>query len=207
MSTKEQHVRSAHSLATVRPSAEPDWGALILRIAHGDRAALADLYDGTAALVHGLTLRILRDPGAAEEATADTFVQVWRQADRWDASRGNALAWLLMVARSRAIDRLRADGPRRIECEVSDESLPPGADSPTPEDDATVAERGRIVRSALAALVPEQRRLIELAYFEGLSHTEIAASVGQPLGTVKTRIRLGMTRLRETLGAAVRDSL
>src|SRR6185295_14792408 len=112
MSSKEQHVRSAHNLATVRPQ-EPDWGALIQRIAHGDRAALADLYDGTAALVHGLTMRILRDRSTAEEATADTFVQAWRQADRWDASRGSPLAWLLMLARSRALDRLRACGPRR----------------------------------------------------------------------------------------------
>jgi RNA polymerase sigma-70 factor (ECF subfamily) len=89
---------------------------------------------------------------------------------------------------------------------VSDELL--GADtSPTPEEDAAVAERRRLVRGALARLAPEQRRLIELAYFEGLSHTDIAASLGQPLGTVKTRIRLGMTRLRENLGPAARESL
>jgi len=206
MSSKEQHVRSAHNLATVRPQ-EPDWGALIQRIAHGDRAALADLYDGTAALVHGLTMRILRDRSTAEEATADTFVQAWRQADRWDASRGSPLAWLLMLARSRALDRLRACGPRRVECEPSDESLGADAGSPTPEEDAAVAERRRLVRGALARLVPEQRRLIELAYFEGFSHTEIAASLGQPLGTVKTRIRLGMTRLRENLGVEARESL
>jgi RNA polymerase sigma-70 factor (ECF subfamily) len=206
MSSKEQQVRSAHNLATVRPS-EPDWGAVIQRIAGGDRAALADLYDGTAALVHGLTIRILGDRSAAEEATADTFVQVWRQANRWDASRGGPLAWLLMLARSRAIDRLRASGPRRAECEASDESLGADADAPTPEENAAVAERRRLVRGALARLAPEQRRLIELAYFEGLSHTEIAASLEQPLGTVKTRIRIGMTRLRQTLGPAVRDSL
>jgi RNA polymerase sigma-70 factor (ECF subfamily) len=203
MSLKEQHVRSAQGVATVRP-VEPDWGAVIERIAGGDRAALAELYDGTSALVHGLTTRVLGDPSAAEEATADTFVQVWRQADRWDARRGGALAWLLMLARSRAIDRLRASGGR-AEREAAVE--PPATETPGPEQEAAVSERRRLVQNALARLIPDQRRLIELAYFEGLSHSEIATSLGQPLGTVKTRIRLGMTRLRETLGTAARDSL
>ena len=203
MSLKEQHVRSAQGAATVRP-VEPDWGAVIERIAGGDRVALADLYDGTAALVHGLTMRILGDRGAAEEATADTFVQVWRQADRWDARRGGPLAWLLMLARSRAIDRLRASGGR---AEREAAVVAPPALAPSSEQQAAVSERRRLVRNALARLLPEQRRLIELAYFEGLSHTEIASSLGQPLGTVKTRIRLGMTRLRESLGAVARESL
>jgi RNA polymerase sigma-70 factor (ECF subfamily) len=203
MSLKEQHVRSAQGAATVRP-VEPDWGAVIERIAGGDRAALAEFYDGTAALVHGLTMRILGDRSAAEEATADTYVQVWRQADRWDAQRGAPLAWLLMLARSRAIDRLRASGGHS-ERETLVEA--PAAHAPSSEQEAAVSERRRLVRSALARLLPEQRRLIELAYFEGRSHTEIASSLGQPLGTVKTRIRLGMTRLRESLGAIARDSL
>jgi len=206
MTSKERNVRSAHGLATV-PAPERGWGNLIERIARGDRLALAELYDAAAPLVHGLTTRILEDRTAAEEATADAFIQVWRQAERWDPGRGSPLAWLLMLARSRAIDRLRARGPWRAEQEVTIESLNVDTDAPSPEDDAAVAERGRLVRAALGCLVPDQRRLIELAYFQGYSHTEIAATLGQPLGTVKTRIRLGMTRLRESLGAAARESL
>jgi RNA polymerase sigma-70 factor (ECF subfamily) len=204
MPSGEQHVRSATGLATVRP-VEPDWGAVIQRIARGERAALAELYDGTAALVHGLTTRILDDPAAAEEATADTYVQAWRQAERWDPGRGSAIAWLLMLARSRAIDRLRASGARRSEAELPAEIV--GVDTDTPEQHTAFAERRQLVRGALARLVPEQRRLIELAYFDGLSHTALADAVGQPLGTVKTRIRLGMTRLREHLGADARELL
>jgi RNA polymerase sigma-70 factor (ECF subfamily) len=168
---------------------------------------VAELYDAAAPLVHGLTMRILEDASAAEEVTADAFVQVWRQASRWDPARGSPLAWLLMLARSRAIDRLRASGARRAEREAALEPADADVTVPTPEDDAVVAERGRRVRSALTRLVPEQRQLIELVYFRGYSHTEIAATLGQPLGTVKTRIRLGMVRLRESLGPDARDSL
>jgi RNA polymerase sigma-70 factor (ECF subfamily) len=174
--------------------------ALIRRIAEGDQAALAELYDGMSRQVYGLALRILSDTGAAEEVTLEVFTQVWRQADTFDLSRGTPSAWLCTVARSRAIDRLRSGAQERRRAEpietVSATAAAPTAD---PELSAADAERSRRVRDALDRLPPEQRDAVELAYFGGLSHSEIAEKLGQPLGTVKTRIRLAMGRLREAL--------
>ncbi len=181
-------------------------GALVARTVNGEGDALAALYDATAPLVHGLALRILGDRGAAEEVTADVYLQVWRQAVRYDATRGTPLAWLLMLARSRAIDRLRARAGRLRDLESAQaaEALPSLAAGP--DEDAVVAERRRIVVAALGRLAPEQRAPIELAYYAGKSHSEIAIVLGLPLGTVKTRIRLGMTRLRDVLAAAFEES-
>jgi RNA polymerase sigma-70 factor (ECF subfamily) len=144
------------------------------------------------------------DPGAAEEVTADVYLQVWRQAVRYDASRGTPLAWLLMLARSRSLDRLRAGRSRAAEPLGAAEALPSGA--PSPDEDAALAQRRAVVTAALAQLPPEQRAPIELAYYAGKSHSEIAAALGTPLGTVKMRIRLGMTRLRAALAAALAES-
>jgi RNA polymerase sigma-70 factor (ECF subfamily) len=178
---------------------------LIEGTAGGDAAALAALYDATAALVNGLALRILGDPGAAEEVTLDVYLQVWRQAARYDPARGAPAAWLLTLARSRAIDRRRAGAGQRRETEpVALAMADPG---PGPEEGTAAGERRRLVRGALAGLGPEQRKTIELAYFGGLSHTEIAATLGEPLGTVKTRIRLGMMRLREALRGTLQEAL
>jgi RNA polymerase sigma-70 factor, ECF subfamily len=190
-------VTSTVGLAIVQPS-EQSWGALVGRMALGDESALAALYDATAPAVHGLVTRIVTDPATADEVTADVFHQAWRQAARFDAGRGTALAWLLTIARTRAIDRLRATRERtaREPIELAAQIASP---APGPEDALGLEQRRALVREALAALVPDQRRAIELAYFAGLSHTEIAARLDEPLGTVKTRIRLAMTRLRDAL--------
>jgi RNA polymerase sigma-70 factor (ECF subfamily) len=194
------------NLAVALPLGEGFEG-LIERTARGDASALAMLYDATAAMVNGLALRILRDPGIAEEVTLDVYLQVWRQAARYDASRGAPLAWLLTLARSRAIDRRRAGTGARRESEPLATALAIPSPGPGPEESSSAAERRRLVHGALAGLAHDQRKTIELAYFGGLSHSEIAATLGEPLGTVKTRIRLGMMRLRETLGGTLQEVL
>jgi len=180
---------------------EPSSEEILSRISRQEPAALAALYDRTASLVHGLALRILGDRGAAEDVTLEVYLQIWRQAGSYDPRCGSALAWLLTVARTRAIDRLRSDrGARRGEPLRVARALP--SSIPGPEDEAARRERQRFVQQALARLAPAQRRAHELAYFAGLSQTEIAAQLGEPLGTVKTRIRLGLTHLREALAVA-----
>jgi RNA polymerase sigma-70 factor (ECF subfamily) len=174
--------------------------ALIRRIATGDQSALADLYDAMSRQVYGLALRILSDTGAAEEVTLEVFTQVWKQAGLFDLSRGTPSAWLCTLARSRAIDRLRSGAQERRRAEpIETVAATAAVDTVDPETSAVDAERRVRVRAALDKLPPDQREAIELAYFGGYSHTEIAEQLGQPLGTVKTRIRLAMVRLREAL--------
>ena len=173
--------------------------ALVARVAKGDQTALATLYDETSALVYGLALRILRDQYAAEDVTIDVYAQVYRQVSSYDANRGTPSAWLVTLTRSRALDRLRQEAQRRereepLEAMTHLPSLTAG-----PEESSATTELRRLVQRALALLTPEQRQVIELAYYSGLSHNEIAATLGQPLGTVKTRIRTGMMLLRENL--------
>jgi RNA polymerase sigma-70 factor, ECF subfamily len=174
--------------------------ALIRQIATGDQGALAELYDAMSRQVYGLALRILKDTGTAEEVTLEVFTQVWRQATLYDLSRGTPSAWLCTLARSRAIDRLRSGAQERRRAEpIENVAATAPADVVDPEMSAFDAERRTRVRAALDQLPAEQREAIELAYFSGLSHSEIATQLGQPLGTVKTRIRLAMVRLREAL--------
>lgn len=172
---------------------------LAAALAAGDERALADLYDAHAAAVYSLALRITRNPADAQDVTQDVFVQAWRSASRFDASRGNLAAWLLMMARTRALDRLRRERRRPADLTGPDDfdRIPdalPGVDLVA----ATKQEADR-ARAALASLPAEQREVVELAYFEGLTHSEIAARTSQPLGTVKTRIRSAMQELRATL--------
>lgn len=192
------------SIGGGRPGAGPPapdlaWGALVQAIAAGDETALAKLYDATAGLVHGLVLRIVRDRGHAEETTLDVFTQVWRNASAFDPARGTAVTWLLTLARSRAIDRLRSVRADRGHEEPLDIAASRAWEGDDPADASELSERRRRVRGALAQLDHDQREAIAIAYFEGLSHTEIAARLGHPLGTVKSRIRSGMLRLRELL--------
>jgi RNA polymerase sigma-70 factor (ECF subfamily) len=176
-----------------------DWVAQIEQIATGDQAALAQFYDVTNRLAFGLIMRILNDRSTAEEVLLDVYAQVWRQAGNYRLERGTPLAWLTTIARTRALDRLRA-GRQELQRK---ESLDAVADARSfdadPEETTASHEHQRLVRRALAALAFEQRQVLELAYFSGMSHSEIAAHLGQPLGTVKTRTRLGMIKLKEML--------
>lgn len=173
---------------------------LVGKIAAGDQAAMAALYDSTSRLVYGLVLRVLGDAATAEEVALDVYTQVWRQAAAYDTGRGSPLAWLTTIARSRAIDRLRSGWQDQQRKQPLDAVGDAPAGAAGPEEMTVAAERQRLVRRALAQLAPEQREVLELAYYSGLSHSEIAAKLNQPLGTVKTRTRLGMIRLREALG-------
>ncbi|MDR4494714.1 MAG: sigma-70 family RNA polymerase sigma factor [Nitrospirales bacterium] len=172
---------------------------LIGRTAQGDEAALGTLYDKTGSHVYGLAIRILGDTTMAEEVTMDVFLQVWRQAEQFDQSRGNPMVWLAVLTRSRAIDRLRVGKKDR----EAREPLQEVGEEPSPERDpeqrSFYLEQCRIVQQALASLPAEQREVIELAYFGGWSQNEIAIQIGQPLGTVKTRMRLSMMKLRNVL--------
>jgi RNA polymerase sigma-70 factor (ECF subfamily) len=177
--------------------------AALARMAQGDGDALAELYDRHARPVYSLALRILRDVRDAEDIVQEVFAQAWRQATRYSASRGVVAAWLLTLARSRAIDRLRA---RRARPEgVGDERAASHVVDREPPIDWQLlsSEQTARVRAALDDLPTLQRVAVELAYFEGLTHVEIADRLEQPLGTVKTRIRLALGKLRETLAGAV----
>lgn len=188
--------QSVEQLATLW-ARERELAALIRRAAGGDEAALAALYDATSSLVYSLALRMLRDQSAAEEVTLEVYMQAYRQASSYDPGRGTPSAWLVTLTRSRAIDRLRADSRRQ----KREESLAMGALLSThtadPEECSAETERRRIVSAALEALSVEQRQVIEIAYYAGLSHTEIAIKLGLPLGAVKTRLRTAMIVLRD----------
>jgi RNA polymerase sigma-70 factor (ECF subfamily) len=172
-------------------------------VAAGEEAALAALYDRWAATVHALARRVVREPSEADDVVEDTFWQVWRQAGRYDPARGSASAWLLTIARSRALDRRRARARLREETEDSPETLSgvaaEGELGRSPYEMAEAADRRRVVKAALADLPAEQREALELAYYGGLSQTEIAERTGTPLGTVKTRMRLALQKLRDRL--------
>jgi RNA polymerase sigma-70 factor (ECF subfamily) len=184
---------------------DQDLVSLVELVATGDQSALATLYDATNRLIYSLILRVLSDVSSAEEVLVDVYTQVWRQAASYDANRGAPLAWMATIARSRAIDRLRSgwqDQRRKEPLEVLGDAP---ANAASPEETTAAAERQRFVREALNLLTPEQREVIELAYYSGLSHSEIAEKLKQPLGTVKTRTRLGMMKLREALAPLLGD--
>lgn len=178
---------------------EQEWVGLIARTAQGDQAALAAFYDASSPYVFGLVMRILSDREAAAEVTLDVYSQIWRQARSYDASRGTAGSWVMTLARTRAIDRFRAgylERGRQAPLETAAEL--PGHEA-DPEQQTAGLERQRLVQEALATLSAEQREAISLAYYWGLSQSEIAGKLKLPLGTVKTRVRLGMQKLREVL--------
>jgi RNA polymerase sigma-70 factor (ECF subfamily) len=170
---------------------------LVKAIAARDEAALAQLYDRYDRILFGLLMRILNNREEAEDVLQEVFLQVWRKAEDFDETRGRPFTWLVTLARSRGIDRLRAlasrervaeAGAREVSEEISDAAT-----------DALKSEQRGLVSDALAKLPDEQKRTIMLAYFDGLTQTEIATRLGAPLGTVKTRMRTGMIRLRELL--------
>ena len=180
---------------------------LMAKIAEGDQSALGALYDCYAPKVFAVCLRILREPAEAEDALGDVFWEVWHRADRYRPERGTALAYLVTMARSRALDRLRSRDRRdRLKAELEEPAIAPVAAAPStisadPHDGAIASERRVRVRTALGELSPEQRQALELSYYGGFSHSEIAQALGEPLGTVKTRIRQGLIHLRRSFRA------
>jgi RNA polymerase sigma-70 factor (ECF subfamily) len=168
-----------------------DDNALVFAIRSGDQNAMATLYDRYSSIVYSVALRVLGDTGAAEDILQDVFMQLWRKPAAFDASRGNLGAWLAVITRNRSIDALRK---RRPESDFENVVLSVEPDLATEADRARAAGK---VRAALAAMPDNQRKALELAYFEGLTHTEIAAKTGEPLGTIKTRIRAGLLALRK----------
>lgn len=186
------------------PAATESDQGLLERVARGDESALERLYDRYAPALYGVAYRISGERSDAEEIVLDTFSQAWRDAPRFQSSRGSAMAWLTMICRSRALDLIRARGRRAsvvTKAAVAEPDTPPGMGAAEPRTDRDVerVERRKVVAEALMALSPPQREAVQLAYYEGLSHSEIAERLGEPLGTVKTRVRLAMQRLRESL--------
>ena len=185
--------------STTQESRQADQASLA-RIARGDQLAFAELYDRHARLVFSLALRILQDRSDAEDVVQEVFAQVWAQAARYDPGRGAVAAWMLMLARSRAIDRLRA---RRARPESAAEPsfAESVADSSATQDlELLSSEQVARLQRALQELPEAQRKALELAYYEGLTHAEVATRLSEPLGTVKTRIRQAVIKLRESLG-------
>ena len=178
--------------------------SLMAAIAARDPSALGALYDRHASVLLALCVRVLRDRMEAEEVLGDVFLEVWNRYDRYRPSRGNPLTYLLTVARSRAVDRLRSRRQRdRLTVAAEDvaglEDLRPQAPRPSPLGEAVVAEQRSRVLHALDELAARERHALELSFFDGLSHQEISRHLGEPLGTVKTRIRQGLIRLRKSL--------
>lgn len=174
------------------------------RVELRDQAALALLYDRYGSQVYGLAYRVLRNSALAEEATQDTFMKVWRQSARWDSQKGLLLHWLLTITRYTAIDRLRQEQRQTAPQTVSfDLIAAPASDTDGPEQVAM--HDGRVLRGLLAQLPPEQAQVIELGFFQGLTHTELAERLNLPLGTIKTRVRLGLHKLRALWQAAHED--
>ena len=183
-----------------RPDA-PVLAELLRSSSRGDQAAFARLYDATAARVHGLVLRVVRDPAQAEEVTQEAFLEIWRTAARFDDQRGSALSWLLTIGHRKAVDRVRAaEASSRRDTRYHDTNQPVAHDETA--EAATATFEAQRVRHAMQTLTQVQREAIGLAYFGGYTHTEVATMLDLPIGTAKTRIRDGLIRMRDTLGVA-----
>jgi RNA polymerase sigma-70 factor (ECF subfamily) len=186
-----------------RPVPEKDWVALVQSIAAGDQLALHALYERTHRFVFTLILRITSNRETAEELTLDVFYDVWRRASRYDAGNGTVLGWIMNQARSRAIDRLRFEQrKKRVDAHPSDSV--PASETSDSHDVLEFKEQSRALRSALTVLTPDERQAIEAAFFSELTYAEVAARLEQPLGTVKTRIRSALHKLRRALAAGAR---
>jgi RNA polymerase sigma-70 factor, ECF subfamily len=189
------------AFTTTGPREVPPDATLLVRLLQRDVSAFEQLYDRHARLVYGLVLRILQQASTSEEVVQDVFLQLWRNADQYDASRGPFVPWLCTMARNRALDHLRLKSERQRRREDLPEELPTIVVAPEYEKALDEKRRAERVRALMASLTPQQKKAIELAYFEGLSHSEIAATLKEPLGTVKSWIRNGLLRLKEGLQA------
>ncbi len=187
-------------LPTANHEVSPD-AMLVHRLLQKDVSAFEQLYDRHSRIVYGLLLRILQQAGTAEEVAQDVFLQLWRNAAQYDQSRGPFVPWLLTLARNRALDTLRLKSERQRRREDQTEEMPPVVAVPQYEKELDEKRRAEKVRALMGSLNPQQKKAIELAYFQGLSHTEIAAALKEPLGTVKSWIRNGLLRLKEGLQA------
>lgn len=181
------------------PEIERELTELLKKIAKECESALGKLYDLTIAQVYGLALKILSSTTEADEVTLDVFKQIWNRAFDYTPERGTPTAWLIMLTRSRAIDKLRSDARRkRLQNPLPEVILDPAA---SPEEKTEIREKRALIDSALSELSPQQRQSIELAYFHGLTQTEISAYMQEPLGTVKSWMRAGMMKLRGIIGS------
>jgi RNA polymerase sigma-70 factor, ECF subfamily len=182
------------------PPPEAEWAAIVQRIGAGDEQALRALYQRTHRIVFTLAVRITNSRETAEELTVDVFHDVWRRAAAYDPADGTVIGWIMNQARSRAIDRLRFEQRKKRVNPYTEDPLADLAE-PEPEAVAYAQEQARILRAALVVLTADERQAIEAAYFSGLTYAEVGERLSKPLGTVKTRIRSGMAKLREALGA------
>jgi len=183
------------------PVPEQDWAALVQSIAAGDELALHALYERAHRMVFTLTMRITANRETAEELTIDVFHDVWRRASLYDAANGTVLGWIMNQARSRAIDRLRFDSRKK---RINGMEQPLAEVAADPSDVLELREQSKALREALAGLTPDERQAIETTFFAGLTHAEAAVRLNQPLGTIKTRIRSGLHKLRRMLTAEER---
>ena len=180
-------------MSTPEQGISPDL-AIVTAMKSGDQSALAQLYDRYSSIVYAVALRVLGDAGAAEDVLQEVFLQLWRKPQAFDAARGNLGAWLAVITRNRAIDSLRR---RKPETDIEDVIVSVAPDLAAEADRSRAAEKVRGVLGSMPAL---QRTALEMAYFEGMSHSEIASKTGEPLGTIKTRIRAGLMVLRKAFG-------
>ena len=184
---------------------EKDWARLVQFVAAGDQGALHALYERTHRIVFTLIVRITNNRETAEELTLDVFHDVWRRASTYDAGGGSVVGWIMNQARSRAIDRVRFDQRKKRLNQHADHQLPVAAER-GPQEAFDLREQAHLVRDALTVLKPEERQAIETAFFSELTYCEVAARLRQPLGTVKTRIRSGLRKLRQVLAKTVKES-
>ncbi len=182
---------------------EKDWVGLVQSIAAGDQLALHSLYEQMHRIVFTLMVRITNNRETAEELTLDVFHDVWRRASTYDPAGGSVVGWIMNQARSRAIDRLRFDHRKKRLTNDADSPLPTTAAN-DPEQACHLEEQSRLLRNALEVLTPEERRIIETAFFSELTYHEVATKLNQPLGTVKTRIRSGLGKLRQALAGTLK---
>jgi RNA polymerase sigma-70 factor (ECF subfamily) len=183
---------------------EAEWVGLVQSIAAGDQRALHTLYERTHRIVFTLIARITNSRDTADEVTLDVFHDVWRRAATYDAAGGSVVGWIMNQARSRAIDRVRFEQRKKRVGSPADSPLPATAAS-DPHETFSLEEQGRRLREALTVLTPDERQAIETAFFSELTHVEVAARLNQPLGTIKTRVRSGLGKLRQALARTVKD--
>jgi len=191
---------------TPLPEVDDSDVGLIRRIGTGDRASFEEFYARFSGVIYSTALRVLNQPSDAEDVTQEVFVMIWDKAPMYDPSRGKPMTWAITMTRNKAIDKLRALQRRfRLNDEVQKETRPDDlVHQRQPSDEADAAESGRTLRGALQRLGTDQREVIEMAFFGGLTQHEIAGRLGEPLGTVKARMRRGMMRLRKMVGANIR---